>query len=207
MSAQPITYELTVAGGVALQVQSFTARERLSEGFTMRVVAHGAAAPDLDAVVGSAVSLAVLRDDGRARRFHGVVLDASVESPHPGTMRVVLDVGARIELLKLGRNCRIFQKKSVPDIVRAVCDEAGVAQSWGLTGTYDPREYVTQYNESDWSFVARLLDDEGIGFMVRHGESAEEVVFFDDDHAWLPAEGDVTALVDRDATQLSRDVV
>lgn len=207
MSERTITYELTVAGGVELQVHAFTACERLSEGFTMRVVALGAAAPDLDAVVGSAVSLTVMREDGSARRFHGVVLDASVESPHPGTYRVELAVGSRVELLKLGRNCRIFQKKSVPDIVRAVCDEAGVTQTWGLTASYDPRDYVVQYNESDWSFVARLLDGEGIGFMVRHGESAEEVVFFDDDHAWLPAEGPTAVLVDRDATQLSDNVV
>ncbi len=205
-----VTFELTVEGGAELQVMEFSARERLSAGFTMSVTALGRAALDPDALVGTRASLAVLRTDGNARRFHGVVLGASVESPHPGTFRVRLDVGARVELLKLGRDCRIFQSLSVPDIVRRVFDGAGLsgdAQSWGLTASYDPREYVVQYNESDWDFAARLLADEGIGFMVRHGETTEQVVFFDDDHAWRAAEGATSVLVDRDATQLSEDVV
>lgn len=210
MAEREITFELTTASGVELQVHEFSARERLSGGFAMRVTAVGSTAPDVDALIGTRASLAVLRGDGNARRFHGVVRDAAVESPHPGTFRVHLEVVARVELLKLGRECRIFQDRSVPDIVRAVLDDAGLsgeAQSWSVTASYDPQPYITQYNESDWEFVQRLLDREGVGFLVRHGEREEQVVFFDDEHAWQPAEGATATLVDRDATQLSEDVV
>ncbi len=210
MSERAVTFELTVPGGAVLQVESFSAVERLSDGFTMRVTAVGAEALDVDAVLGMKASLAVLRGDGHTRHFHGVVLDASVSTPHPDTWRAELTIGARIELAKLGTDCRIFQKKSVPDIVREVLEGVGLtgdAQSWETTASYDPREYVTQFNESDWDFVRRLLDQEGIGFMVRHGEQSETVVFFDDGNAWQPVEGGVSALFDRDATQLSDDVV
>jgi len=210
MTEPAVTFELTVAGGGEFQMLSFRARERLSEGFTLEVTAVGPEGVDLDAVVGTAASLLVLRAEGHARRFHGVVFAASVESPHPGTFRVHLEIGARVERLKLGRDCRIFQKLSVPDIVKRVLEGAGLAgdaQAWQLAGRYAPREYVVQYNESDWDFVTRLLDAEGIGFLVRHGEAAEQVVFFDDDGAWLDAEGTTAALLDRDATQLSQDVV
>jgi len=210
VTQQSITFELTVEGAGDLQVQSFEAREALSEGFTMTVEALGAEPLDLAAVVGKRVDLGVLRADGSARRFHGVVTAAAVESPRPETWRVTLEVGARVERLRLGQSCRIFQQKTVPEIVKRVLDDAGLtgdAHAWSVRGTYEPRAYVVQYNESDWDFARRLLAAEGIGFMVRHGETAEQVVFFDDDGMWQPVEGATTTLVDRDATQLSEDVV
>ncbi|MFO0604175.1 MAG: type VI secretion system tip protein TssI/VgrG [Polyangiales bacterium] len=210
MTEARVTFELTLEGAGELQVQSFAAREALSEGFTMSVEALGAEPVDLASVVGKRASLAVLRVDGGARRFHGVVLAATEESPREGVWRVRLEVGARVERLRLGQNCRIFQQKSVPEIVKKVLDDAGLsgdAQSWGVRGSYEPRAYVVQYNESDWDFARRLLAAEGIGFLVRHGESSEQVLFFDDDGAWQPTEGAAATLLDRDATQLSEDVV
>ena len=210
MSARAVVFDLTLDGASGLRVTEFHATERLSEGFSMRVTAAGAEGVDLDAVVGRDASLSVLRGDGQTRVFHGVVRAASVASTRHGLFVVRLEIASRVERLKLGRECRIFQKKSVPDIVKQVLRDAGVsndAQSWQLSASYAPRDYVTQYNESDWDFVARLLVAEGIGFLVRHGADAEQVVFFDDDAAWLDVEGTTTVLVDRDATQLSEDVV
>jgi len=84
-------------------------------------------------------------------------------------------------LLTLSGDCRIFQDKSVPDIVTEVCTAAGYSfVKNSLTGTYDPREYCVQFCETDYNFVARLLEEEGIFFFFSHTDGKHEMVLGDD---------------------------
>ena len=211
MSGRSLTYELDVRGVTAgaLRVVQFSVRESLFDGFRAVVDAASAETVDVEAMLGKAASLTIVAGDGTSRPFYGVVLAASVDAARADAFRVRVELGARLELLKLGRNSRIFQHLSVKDVVEAVLKEAGLrgdAQAWQTSGTYREREYVVQYDESDFAFVTRLCMEEGIGFAVRNGESAEQVIFFDDDGAFVPIDG-VATLLDRDTTQLSEDVV
>src|SRR5262245_2708158 len=65
-------------------------------------------------------------------------------------------------LLTQRHDCRIFQNKSVPDIIKEVLSDAGVApyEAHGL-GSHPPHEYCVQYNESDFTFISRLMEEEG----------------------------------------------
>src|SRR5262249_51741464 len=118
------------------------------------------------------------------RTFHGLVLEATDTVLPGGQWELELTVVARMELLRLGQNCRLFQDKSVPDVVKAVLEEAGLdaaAQGWKTRGQHPTRTVITQWNESDWDFVRRLLASEGIGMLVRAADrDDDQVVFFDD---------------------------
>ncbi|MEP6564648.1 MAG: type VI secretion system tip protein VgrG, partial [Mesorhizobium sp.] len=60
-------------------------------------------------------------------------------------------------------DCRIFQDKSVVEIVEAIFSKYSVAKfEKRLQGSYPPREYCVQYDETDLDFVQRLLEHEGI---------------------------------------------
>jgi len=66
-------------------------------------------------------------------------------------------------------DCRIFQEKTVPDIIKEVFADHPVAVfEDGLTGKYTKREYCVQYRETDFNFVSRLMEEEGIYYYFDH---------------------------------------
>ncbi len=84
-------------------------------------------------------------------------------------------------LLTRRENCRIFQKKRAPDIVQEVLKDAGVRDlEVKLDGTYQEREYCVQYRETDFAFVSRLMEFEGIFYFFKHTDQGHTLVLTDD---------------------------
>jgi type VI secretion system secreted protein VgrG len=68
-------------------------------------------------------------------------------------------------------DCRIFQDRTVPEIVHEVFGDHAVAVfEDGLTGSYSKREYCVQYRETDFDFVSRLMEEEGIYYYFEHSK-------------------------------------
>lgn len=195
---------LTVAGAPALGwVRTFALREALSEGFTGEVELEATAWPDLEALPGRDATLEIVPGNAEpTRRFTGVVHAASARHDGRGVITVKVALGDRAFPAALGCDRRIFQHQSVPDIVRAVLSDVGVAakhQRWTLRGSYPARPYVVQGGEPDRDFVARLLADEGIAWAVWPTDDGDVLHFFDDPSAVEPIAGEAD-LVDRRAT-------
>lgn len=94
-------------------------------------------------------------------------------------------------LLTLSENCRIFQEVSYPDIIKEVFDNLGFSDyEEQLSGTYPSQEYVVQYNESDFNFVSRIMEQEGIYYYFSHINGKHTLVMVDDSSV-LPDAGDV----------------
>jgi type VI secretion system secreted protein VgrG len=92
-------------------------------------------------------------------------------------------VAPALALLRLRRNTRMFQEKTVPEILEAVLND-GLGPysreiSVELEETYEAREYCLQYQESDLDFVHRLMEEEGIGYTFTHDGDKEVLVLFD----------------------------
>lgn len=85
--------------------------------------------------------------------------------------RVRLEIVPRAWLLTQRRQSRIFQHRYVHQIVSQVLAESGVMHKWSLGNTYRKRVYCTQYDETDYAFVTRLLAEEGIVFFFSHEQS------------------------------------
>lgn len=78
-------------------------------------------------------------------------------------------------------DCRIFQQKSVPDIFEEVVRQYGFTDyKLKLSGTYQKWDYCVQYRETDFNFLSRLLEQEGIYYFFEHSESAHLMVLADD---------------------------
>ena len=75
---------------------------------------------------------------------------------------------------------KIFQQKSVPDIVKEVLGEYGYPFEMKLTGSYRSWEYCVQYQETDFAFVSRLLEHEGIYYYFKHDKGQHTLVLTDD---------------------------
>lgn len=112
------------------------------------------------------------------RPFKGMVVEAERRVDTSGRPYVAVVVCPPLWKLTKRTDLRTFQKIAVADIVKEVLDKAGVPHRLETQGSYDEREYVVQYRETDFDFLRRLLSEEGIAFAYDH--EAEEVVFFDD---------------------------
>jgi type VI secretion system secreted protein VgrG len=96
----------------------------------------------------------------------------------------------RLWELGQGRNCRIFQDMSAPEIVAKVLDEHRVAYQASFSETHAKRSFCVQYRESDLDFVSRLLEEEGIFYFFRHEQGAHTMILGDVGQALLPLDDD-----------------
>jgi type VI secretion system secreted protein VgrG len=95
----------------------------------------------------------------------------------------------------MSADCRIWQNKSVIDIVTGLFTELGFTDFRNATtATYNPLEYCVQYNESAFAFVSRLLESAGIFYFFEHADGRHTLVLGDDSSAFADCPG--TATVD-----------
>lgn len=178
-----------------LRVIRFEGHEGISQLFQFEVVvACKAGDVDFDAVVGKPAVL-TFRVGTEPRSVHGIV--ESVEQGEEGNKltgyRVVL-VPA-VWRLRHRRDSRIFQELAVPDILKKVLDAAGIPGSGyrlAMSGSYAPREYCVQYRESDWAFLCRLMEEEGIAYHFEHTDASHVLVMADSPSAYAPIPGEAT---------------
>jgi type VI secretion system secreted protein VgrG len=182
----------------ALTVLSLRGREAISEPFSFEIIV--AASPEVDDssiepdLLGESACLVMLAGTAAPRYVRGVIAAVAAQSSAHGRRAVYrLRVVPALWLLKKRTTSRIFQDKTVPEIVTAVLDKAGVAHTHRLLGKYRPRSYCVQHRESDLAFVERILAEEGIFYAFDHGGPAadtEVVVLSDSAHLYPTIEGD-----------------
>jgi type VI secretion system secreted protein VgrG len=81
-------------------------------------------------------------------------------------------------------DCRIFQKKSTPEIIKQIFADFSFAdfELNGL-GSYEKRDYCVQYRETAFNYVSRLMEEEGIFYFFRHDENKHVLVLADSSSA------------------------
>ena len=89
--------------------------------------------------------------------------------------------------LTLASNNRVFQNLTTSDVVTSIFKAHGFNDfQLKLTGNYQPREYCMQYSETDFAFVTRLLEEEGIFWFFTHEEGKHTLVLADSNDAFPP---------------------
>ncbi len=148
--------------------------------------------PDLkpEDLLGKPVTVTVaLRDDAK-RHFNGFVTRFGAGLHRGSWFGYHAVVRPWPWFLTRTTDCRIFQEMTVPDIVKAVFEDHGVANfQFKLFRQYRKWVYCVQYRESDYNFVARLLEHEGIYWYFEHGENEHKLVLVDSQsaHDAIPA--------------------
>ena len=171
--------------------EKLTGREELGRLFEFKVeLLSDDAAIKLDKIVGQNITIACEFPDGLKRYFNGEVI-------HFRQLTKTVDkyfcyealLRPRLWFLTCSSDCKIFQKKSVPDILKLVLDEYGITIKKQLSRTYNPREYCVQYNETDFAFVSRLMEQEGIYYYFEHAQGKHTLVLADSPSAHEPIPG------------------
>src|ERR1039458_5534685 len=86
--------------------------------------------------------------------------------------------------LTLSSNCRVFQNKTVLDIAKAVIGEYGLSLSDVCSSDLKQLEYCTQYSESDFHFISRILEESGIFYWFEHTDQDNKIVLGDGRNAY-----------------------
>jgi type VI secretion system secreted protein VgrG len=134
----------------------------------------------VDDILGKNVTVKLALPDDSTRFFNGFVTRFAQGGTHGRYTHYRATVRSWLWFLTRTSDCRIFQDMTVPDIVKKVfADHATADVKFELTGTYHKWVYCVQYRETDFNFVSRLLEHEGIYFYTRHTDGHNTVVVTD----------------------------
>src|SRR6185503_2572938 len=141
-------------------------------------------------VIGQPALLTLETDGSAPRHIHGMV--SRFRHAEDGKKRSVYHATLVPKLWRLRHrhDSRIFQAKTVPDILQEVLKGGGVTDvNLALTGSYSPREYCVSARESDLAFVSRLMEEEGIYYFFEHAENKHTLVLADTTGSPVPITG------------------
>ncbi|MFN0106171.1 MAG: type VI secretion system tip protein TssI/VgrG [Bryobacteraceae bacterium] len=173
----------TPLGENKLLIRSIDGMEGISQLFSFRVEAFAFNEEEIDfsRLVGQPICVRVILDQDSSARierfYHGMVQTVTRGARGTTTTSYSLQAVPRFWFLTRTTQSRIFQQKTVPDILKVVL--AGIPASYDLQGTYEPRDYCAQYRESDFDFASRLMEEEGICYFFRHELDGHTMVVAD----------------------------
>lgn len=188
-SIGPVTLQGTGAADLAFRSMEFFEAVSTPFQFALDVVSDK---PDLEAktYLGQVLTVTLEIEGKDPRIFSGIVTEFGLHGSVGENTLYRIELRPWLSLLQLVSNCRIFQDKAVPDIVLEVLREHGFSDvEPRLSMTHPPRPYVVQYRESDFNFVCRLLEDEGIYFFFQHAPGQHIMVLCDALASHKPAPG------------------
>ncbi len=161
---------------------------------------------DFKQIIGKGVTIRVKLSDGNERFFHGIISRFSQKSgmPEKGSEAPKFSLYTAtmvpsLWMLTRTVDSRIFQNKSVPDIIEQIFnDQQFTDYELKLSGSYDTKEYCVQYHETDFNFVSRLMEQEGIFYFFKHEDKKHTLIVADsaNENQPCPNQKDVTYKVD-----------
>jgi type VI secretion system secreted protein VgrG len=132
-------------------------------------------------LLGQTVDVQIKLRDGELRHICGYVTRFGIGRHQGRYFGYLAEVRPWLWFLTRTSDCRIFQEMTVPDIVKKVfADYGGIAVfEFKLDRSYRKRDYCVQYRETDYNFVARLMEDEGIFWYFEHDAGEHKLIIVD----------------------------
>jgi type VI secretion system secreted protein VgrG len=169
-------------GKDVLVIESLSGTEGISQlyEFHADLLADKDTSIDPEDIVGTNVTITfALTDSVGTRYVNGIVtsfeqgiVDTEFAEYHATIMPSMWE-------LTLASNCRVFQDMTVLDVVKKVFNDYALSISDQTTRTYSKLNYCTQYSESDFHFVARLLQEHGICYWFDHSDGDNKIILAD----------------------------
>lgn len=130
----------------------------------------------LDQIVGRSMSIHIKTAKETERKFSGTVVSVENLGIRDGYGHYVAEVRPWFWMLTRTRNSRIFQEMTAVEIIKQIFSEAGFTDFLSrLSDRPDKRTYCVQYRESDYDFICRLMEEEGIYYYFDNKMANNEV--------------------------------
>jgi type VI secretion system secreted protein VgrG len=167
----------TPLGANILLAESMHGEEAVSAGFRFTITALSLDAHlSLRSLLGQPALLELLLADGSCRPFHGHLTTVEQSGSNGGLARYTVTLEPWTAFLSRNRDSRVFQNKTVGEIIDAVLygwrAQGTLAPAWRYDlrdqAAYPQRSLTTQYQESDLAFIERLMNEAGLFYYFEH---------------------------------------
>lgn len=175
-----------------ISVLYFEIKEQISEPFVITANLTSERQIQCNDVIQNE-ALLTIRTLGESRVFHGIISNFTLNGLDGSFYSYQATVVPAVWMLNFNKNFRIFQNLSVIDIVTKILDEKMISSDhyvFKLESDYHERRYCAQYGESDFRFVRRILEEEGIFYFFEHAEDSHTIVFSDTEAVYTPINGE-----------------
>jgi type VI secretion system secreted protein VgrG len=183
-----------------LLLQGFTGHESISRLFSFHLdMLSENFSIDFNDIVGKSITVKVKLSDGASYRyFNGYVSRFGQSGSDLNFAHYRAEVVPWLWFLTRNANCRIFQNMKVPDIIQKIFSDRGFSDfRLSLQGSYDPLEYCVQYRETDFNFVSRLMEQNGIFYFFEHSDGKHVLVLGDKPSVHQPCPNQGTVRFDQ----------
>jgi type VI secretion system secreted protein VgrG len=177
-----ITVESPITGPDAFVFERINAREELGRPYLYSLhLLSSSRNISLSGLIGEVVKVHVEIALGVERHFAGYVTRAVALGSDGTSARYRLELRPWLCLLQHTATCRIWQRKTVLDVLKDVASKSGFSFEVASTTIFAGREweYLVQYRESDFNFFMRLLEQEGLWFYVRQEKDKYDLFLTD----------------------------
>jgi type VI secretion system secreted protein VgrG len=172
-------YLSTPLGQNTILLSGFKGSEEISElfQFELELLADNRTNIPFDLLIGQPISFGVNVLPNNAsfeRDFNGICIQVSQGGRDQVFTSYTMTVVPNFWLLTQNFQSRIFQHVNVPDILKTVL--SGLDVEYYLQGTFEPRDYCVQYQESDFHFASRLMEEEGIFYFFEFAPGSHKLI-------------------------------
>ncbi|MCI0620914.1 MAG: type VI secretion system tip protein VgrG, partial [Acidobacteria bacterium] len=168
----------TALGKDVLLLNDLSGREGISQLFSFHLkLLSTESTLAYEKVVGQRASISLRLADGTMRYLNGFLSRFSQSGQDSRFTHYEAEFVPWLWFLTRTSDCRIFQNKSVPEIIVKIFEDLGFTDFKNLCGGgFEKREYCVQYRETDFNFVSRLMEQEGIFYFFEHEKNKHTLV-------------------------------
>jgi type VI secretion system secreted protein VgrG len=157
-------------------LERFTAHERLSELFVIEAyVLCDDEGTDFYPALGGGTTITVSDETGDVRNFHGLLYESEFIAPTPAGFRHRIVLRPWTYALSRNLNFQIFQSMTAVDIIHKVISQNNGVADLSNVAPRKAREYCVQFRETDFDFISRLMEEEGIYYYFAHKDGQPAV--------------------------------
>lgn len=189
----------SLLGEPALVISRLEGTEAFSKLYTYEVKAKTPANPlipwqqasnvDLKSLIGKEMTVEIELDGnglddiisiGKAvREISGMVQQARYIGRDGNQALYEIWLRPWLHLAELTADFKIFQQKSVVDIIDEVLGDYNFPCEKRLAGSYPLLDFQVQYGETDFDFIERLMEEWGIYWFFEHSDKSHQLILVD----------------------------
>ena len=182
----------TTLGKDVLLLQSFSGQEGVSTPFHFDLTVNSLNKDiQFEQIVGKPATIKIVLPKDQDRFINGVISSFTLSGVSGVSNEFAIyqaTLVPRLWILTRNSDCRIFQKQSVLEIIDTILKENKVSPVIPRVDAsrYKPREYCVQYTETDFNFISRLMEEEGIFYYFEHKDGEHTLVLIDHPSKFQP---------------------
>lgn len=159
----------------SLLITRLRGQESISQLFNFQLDLLAELGSDIpfEKILGQKACVEMLIHGDKKRYFNGIIKRFSQGVRDERFVRYRAEMVPKIWLLTRKVRSRIFQHLTVPEIIHQVL--SGYDVNYEIQATYYQRDYCVQYRESDFGFVSRLMEEEGIYYFFTHANDTHQM--------------------------------